>query len=209
MNQDLLKKSIDLYKEKANSLVADNDFKSLDPKLMEKNVFSLFSRFNAISMKFKDIMDFVSLLADAQDNKIRAFQSGSQKRIEDVKKNVIKNEDSIKEIQKEQESLKDKIWDLEAGQLDAKIEQDKMKSLEEKIQTLTLETASDQKTIQELSEGITGYSQALEESAVQKIYVQEAVYPVLNSLSFIQSFSMRQNNQPQDLETMIFIKTQK
>lgn len=209
INKDLLKSSIDLYTKKTGSLATKNKGQFLDSDFMGQSVLNLFFRVNAISHKLKDIVGFVNVLADAQDNKIRAFQSGSQKRIEDVKKHITDNQLLIIDLQKQQDILKDKIWDLDAAKLESQLEQGQMKVLEDKIQQLTLEMESDEKIIKDIEKGLLGYAKALEESAIQKIYVQEAVYPVLNSFSFMEFFSVHQNNKGRDLEVNLLIKTQK
>ncbi|MBF0521603.1 MAG: DUF3352 domain-containing protein [Candidatus Omnitrophica bacterium] len=209
VNRDLLKKSLDLYAKKTGSLMTPADFKGLDPSFSQKNLAVVFVRVNQIMLKIQDVVRFIDGLFDIQAAKVKAFQAGTQKRLEELQNNIVKNEETSKRVQKDLGPLNDAIWDLEAKNLDRTAEEQKKKAVETQIQALAQEVQTDRKTVEELKVLVTKCNKTLETDASWKIYFKEFIIPVLSSFSTINSVGTRQIYNGNILETTSFFKLQK
>jgi len=104
-HRNLIKNSIDNTLDSSQSLKADEAFGSIGIGLQEKNNAIYYLKLDEIVDAAKELIGWWNQWSSMQISKYEAFQEGGEKRLEDLKKNIDKQREEIKNLRSELENL--------------------------------------------------------------------------------------------------------
>ncbi|MDP8213116.1 MAG: hypothetical protein P9X22_07520 [Candidatus Zapsychrus exili] len=206
INRDLLKNSINVSAGGVASLLENKSFKEIDPSIAEDSTSISFGKIDKISEKLEGIINFSNLWLVAKDNELKAFKSGTEKRLEDVDKTIALMSKEVGEFQKQIDLTEDKIWDLQAEQKDISAEKTNENNAIEALNKKQGDIEASIEKREELKETLLMYELSAKESEKRKIMLDEIVFPILRSFLSIDSFGMRKTSIGDVFETNIFLK---
>ena len=106
-SRNLIKQAMAANAGEKPSILDQADFKQADLGLAAKNNAVFFLNMQGITEKADDLLEWSSGWADQQLAKQKAFRDGTEKRMEDVIKDIVSNRDRVTSLEAEIESLKE------------------------------------------------------------------------------------------------------
>ncbi len=203
-SRQLLKSSVDASGNAAKSLLASPAFKKVNYGLTDKSRSVQFVRVGAIVEKIKGVVGWTSDWVSAQERKAQAFQVGSTMPLEEVKNNIIVRSKELEEMSDRIIVLEDEVWNLETKGEDFVGVQTQINDLKGQIRSKELELSGEYERQQELENILQKGDQNTPDLALRQLYLDEAIYPILDSLRSIKSYGMRVTFEKNALEASAF-----
>ncbi|MCK4882386.1 MAG: hypothetical protein KAS92_05130, partial [Candidatus Omnitrophica bacterium] len=203
-SRQLLKSSVDASGNAAKSLLASPVFKKVNYGLTDKSRSVQFVRVGAIVEKIKGVIGWISDWVSAQERKAQAFQVGSTRPLDEVKNNIIVRSKELEEMSDKIIDLEDEVWNFETKGEDITGVQTQINDLKGQIRSKKLELSGEYERQQELENILQKSDQNIPDLAVRQLYLDEAIYPILDSLKSIKSYGMRVTFEKNALESSAF-----
>ncbi|MCA9409355.1 MAG: hypothetical protein KC733_11750, partial [Candidatus Omnitrophica bacterium] len=181
MNRQLIKDSIDAYKNGENSFKDNKAFASY-PIFKEKNMSFYFIRTDQIMAKFKGLIEWGNRFNLSQSAKQDAFRAGAERRLDDVNGQYEAKEQESTTIDENITKVEDEIWLLESKNEDAASKRNQLAELQKDKGLVAddLEKLSAQK--QELQEVISGYDSRGQDPQKRQFLLDQVVFPILDAI---------------------------
>lgn len=205
VNKDLLVSSIQSAQKGGPNLVGNETFKVLNRGLTNKNIGVTYMKMDEVAFKAESILDWVGGKAQANDQKVDAFKSGAEKKLVQIQRRIQEDEQILKERQGQVASLKEEIRSL-ADEEKLKSKKRELARLERNVAELSDEIQSVVDNAIGLEETIRGYSDKNIASDRQSLFMDEVVYPFIDSLKAVDGVGTVSTIDEDALETRVFIK---
>ncbi len=208
LQRQTLKASIDAYHDPSLSLAGAPAFQEVDFGLSGSNRAVLFARVGEIARQMEGVIEWGKTWAASQDTRRQAFQSGSERRLADVEKEITAKKEETAAAQNRIAALEEGIWDQQSRGMDVSASQKEMDQLRENIKTLEGEIVLADEQKKELEKIIQGYEERLSEKDNREAILQGTVHPLLQSLTFIKTVGARTTLQEGVVESVLFLKVE-
>jgi hypothetical protein len=206
-SRQLLKSSIDASGNASVSLLASPAFKEINFGLTDKNRSIQFVKIGAVIEKVKGVIGWSNNWINARNRKAQAFKAGSEKPLEEVKAGIALKTGELQDMRDNIIGLEDEVWNLESKGEALDALQTQISDLKNQIEAKELELSGDHERQQELENILQENEKDAPDPALNQIYLDEVIYPVLESLKSIQSYGLRMTSDKESLESSIFLKT--
>lgn len=209
INRSLLESSIDAYKKRVPSLLQDQVFQRIDQGLSDENTGIYFSRVGQFAEKLEDIIKWINSWAKAQYERKDAFREGSLKRLEDVKVEIKGAQQELEQIQENIKKLDTEMAGLTSQGMDTSAVKTGLENARKLLTTKKndIEALEDKQV--ELRQLVAGYDGSTKGEEMKQLLLDEVAYPVLRSLSSVESLGVRTTTQGDTFESTVLIKVWK
>ncbi|NQS99792.1 MAG: DUF3352 domain-containing protein [Candidatus Omnitrophica bacterium] len=194
-SQKLLKQSIDASSNQSLCLTANQDFQAVDFGLTKENNGIFFFKTATFFSKIRQICDWGVDWASLMKTNLVAAQRMAEQQLESYKGAIQAQEQELRWQEASLEALKEKVKELESGGQDSSHQQQEVSILQAKLDNRKEEIALARKDLEAKQQE---FSVNLVESPVQtmdleliKLYLDEAIYPILDGLSSYKATGMR------------------
>lgn len=208
LQRQTLKASIDAYYDPSLSLAGAPAFKEVDFGLSGPNRAVLFAQVGEIALKLEGVVEWGKTWMASQDTRRQAFQSGSERRLADVEKEIAVKKEETAAAQNRIAALEEGIWDQQSRGVDVSASQKEEEQLRENIKTLEGEIVLADEQKKELEKIIQGYEGRLSEEDKRDVLLDGVVHPFLKSLAFIKTVGARTTLQEGAVESILFLKVE-
>ncbi|MCK5180548.1 MAG: hypothetical protein KAR32_13545, partial [Candidatus Omnitrophica bacterium] len=205
-SRQLLKDSVDASGNASMSLLASPAFKAINFGLTDKSRNIQFVKVGKVVEKIKGVIEWTGDWANAQDRKTQAFRAGSERPLDEAKANIAAKTDELQEMRDNVILLEDEVWNLETKGGDITALQTQMSDLKNQIAAKELELSGDRERRLELENILQKNEGDGPDPALRQLYLDEVIYPVLESLKSIESYGLRATSGRGVLEASIFLK---
>lgn len=205
-SRQLLKDSIDAFGNTSLSLQADPDFKAVDIGLTDKNKSVQFLKVGQVVEKVKGLIGWSNQWVTTRDRKAEAFKAGSSKPLDEVKISIALKESELEDIRDRLILAEDDIWNMETKGMDVSAKQAEMEELQRQLDAKKEEIVIENERKEELAGIVQELDGSFPDSELRQFYLEEIVYPVLDSLKTIRSFGLRSTLEDDAIESSLFLK---
>ena len=205
-SRKLLQDSIDVSHDTSLSLQVHPDFKEIDFGLTDDNRSVQFIRIGQVVEKAKGVIDWSTQWTASRDRKAEAFKAGSSKPLEEVKANIVLKESELEVIRDRLILAEDDVWNLESKGMDASVKQTALNELQNQLDAKKNEIVIENERKEELVSIAEEIDDGSLDPALRQFYLDEIVYPVLDSLKSIKSFGLRSTVYNDAFESSVFLK---
>lgn len=205
-SRQLIKASVDASGDPSLSLPASEAFKEINLGLTDKNRSVQFLKIGEVIEKMKGIIEWSAQWVTAKDKKTRAFKTGSEKPLEEVKADIALKEEELKGIRDQIISLEDSIWNKEAEGEDVSSRQAQLNSLKIQLDSKKAEITAANERQEELAKVVQEYDTHQQDEELRKLYFDELVYPLMEGLKSIIAYGLRVTASDKALESSILLK---
>ena len=205
-SRNLIKKSVDASTNAKLSLVSDPDFKEINFGLTDKNRSIQFSKIGQMVEKVKGIVGWSSRWVAARDQKTEAFKAGSNMPLKEVEASIILKEGELEEIRDRLIVVEDDVWNLETKGEDVSVQQAELEDLRAQLDMKKSEIIVENERKEGLSEIVQGLDKKSLDPESRQFYLEEILYPALDSLKFIKSFGLRNTLNGDAFESSVLFK---
>lgn len=205
-SRQLLKSSIDASGNASVSLLASPDFKEINFGLTDKNRSVQFVKIGTVIEKIKGVIGWSNDWMNARNRKAQAFKMGSEKPLEEVKAGITVKTGELQDMRDNIILLEDEVWNLESKGEDMEALQTQINDLKSQIEAKELELSGDRERQQELENILQESARDAPDPALNQLYLDEVIYPVLESLKSIKSYGLRVTSDKDSLESSVFLK---
>lgn len=205
-SRQLLKSSIDASGNNSLSLTANPAFKEINFGLTDKNRSVQFIRIGQIVSKARGLIGWSNQWVTAQERKAQAFKAGSEKPLEEAKESIVAMNNELVGMRDEIAFLEDSIWDLEYKGENVTAQQARISNIKDRITDKELELAGAHERKEELENILSETKKDVPDLAIRQAILDEAVYPILESLKSLETYGLRVTVGKGRLETSVFLK---
>jgi hypothetical protein len=186
------------------ALLASPDFKKINLGLTERNRNVQFVKVGTVLEKIKGIIGWANDWVSARDRKAEAFLMGSQRPLEEVKVEITAKEQELEDIRNSKMQIEDEIWNVETKGEDSTALKNQISELANQEAMIELELAGLRERKEEL-ENILQQSMAdIPDPVTRQLFLNEVIYPVLESLKSIRSYGLRATADGETIQTSVF-----
>ena len=207
INPQIIKDTIDVSSQPPDNLAASVFFKEMDFGLTDKNRIIHFLKFDRLVDKIKYLLDWSVDQSKKQEEKQLAFKTGAEKRLEDIKKDIIRidNEMSgldgkVVDATNEKKKLEEQGLPTEDKEAELKTAEDQKQAKEDELKAAYAKKIEQEQTIK-------GYEPDVLLQEQQRVSRDDLIYPVLDGLRSIQTISARSTVEANAWNVQIFIKS--
>jgi len=205
-SRKLVKESIDVSTNGSLSIQSNPDLKEIDINLTGKNRSVHFLKVGRVIEKVKGIIGWSNQWIVNRDRKAEAFKAGRAKPLEDVKMSIAMKESELKEIRERLIPIEDEIWNMESKGLDVSAKQVELNDLQTQLDAKKKEIIIETEKKEELAAIIQDPDSSTPDTALRQFYLDQVIYPVLESLKSIKSFGLRSTVNDGAFESSAFLK---
>ncbi|MDO8581152.1 MAG: hypothetical protein Q7S13_06705, partial [Candidatus Omnitrophota bacterium] len=177
INRQVLKDSLDVVADPALSLPEADDFKILNMAATGKNLHMVFLKPPLLIQQIKNLLETVNQWISAQEDQRAAFLSGSQRRLDDINKEIDFQQSEAKQFQTQATALADAIQALRSQTLDTTVQQQELTQLEGKIDQAHKAIEGHQEQRQQLEKIIGEYKQQMMPPEKRRLLLDEVLVP--------------------------------
>jgi len=206
INRDIIKKSLATVGDQNNSLLKQDVFSPTDFDLNSEHTSVQWIRFGTIFEKVSGLIELGNSLMAAQDARQDAFQAGSERRLADKRNELVTKEQELAGQKERLTVLDGEITNLTAQSMDATTQQEQLAQLKEQIVFSENEIVNIKNQITELENVSAGFKKRSIGPALRKLYIDEAIKPVLKGLQSIDAFGAQTDFKEGLIETKMFLK---
>jgi len=204
-SRQLIRDSIDALQNNSLSLLASPDFKEIDFGLTDKNRYVQYLKIGKFVEKVKGVINWSNQWTSARNRKTQAFKAGSEKPLEEVEASIAAKENELMAIRDKVILVEDQIWNMESKGLDIGVQQNELHSLKSQLDAKKEEIVSENERKAGLASIIQEYEESSPEPELRQLYLDEIIYPVLESLKSIKSYGLRSTINDNVFESSIFL----
>ena len=203
---DLLEKSIDVSEKTSSSLVSGNSFKSVDYGLTESGRGTIFIRISKLVDAVKTYVEWGDDKSEKSGENLNAFLSGSRQRLSDVRISISQYEKEIAELKSKIRTLDEEILYVESQGVVATAEREEKKGIEEEIEGKKKDIKAKRSAELKIVALIEQNSNSLESPKQRRYYIEQIIFPVLDSIGTISAFGAKVNLDGNILDATTYLK---
>jgi len=202
----LLRSSIDASKEPSMSLLANPTFKEVDFGLTDKNRSVQFIMVGSLIDKIKGVARWGNQWVSDRDKKTEAFKAGSTLPLEEVRADLQRREKELDGLHDRILPLEDEIWLLETRGEDVSAKKAEKEDVQKQIAAVEVDIAGLRDREADLSKIIPEYKEQAPNPSLRKLYLEEVVNPILDSMKSIKASGLRATVEGDVFESSIILK---
>lgn len=191
----LLKGSIDTLSGESMSLLANKDFRAVDFGLTDENNAVFFLKTDRLLLKIREICEWGFAWASLMSANLEAYQGRAKQYLDDLRANIQIKEQDLKWVKTNSQSLKEGIGNLQSQGLDVSSRQRELDTLQAKIEKTEEEITQAKKELEEKEQEFQNMIQnspvARIDLTLVRLYLDEAVYPILDGFETIKAMGSR------------------
>ncbi len=206
-----LKKAIDLQKDPGLSLFKSTDFLEVNDGLAEPNNTLVYLKLDGLLRQGKKLAEWGFGFVQEQSAQQRAFLDGTQKRLQDIRKDIERNESAKKDVQSQIEFAQKNIEDFTAQGQDISALQTQRSDLEIQLKAKEQAIGLAKEQARDMEDLIVDLEAKKDEgqAAQLRTILDRAVYPLLDALGSFPALGSRLRFLGEDaLEAMTLIKVE-
>ncbi|HOW36052.1 MAG TPA: DUF3352 domain-containing protein [Candidatus Omnitrophota bacterium] len=181
-SREVLKKSIDAQNDKSLSLAANEDLKTIDPAFTDKGNSVFFAQTDKFLDEVRELCSWGVGMLSFRAAGIQAYQSGIEKKIDDMLKEIDGYEGEIVTTRARIEALNQEIADGLGQGIDVTAKKVELAAAEESVKKAQDEIGVSKEKQQELRETLLESQKRMVRPELVRLYLEEAVYPILDGL---------------------------
>ncbi|MCR4337248.1 MAG: DUF3352 domain-containing protein [Candidatus Omnitrophica bacterium] len=202
INLQVLHDALDTLAKEKGALVSAQSFRDVNFGLTEENNSLLFIEVAKMALKADRLIDWVNQWMSAQVAKQSAVQSGSQQRVQDVRKDIATAENHLGELRTQLRTIKDA---LKSG---SEVDTSQVLPLSKQIAEAEKDVERLKQTEKDLLEMVASYDKEAGVVERRQILLNELARPFLKALTAVKSFSSKVVIQPDHVEILNYLKVE-
>lgn len=202
----LLENAIDVYQKKSSSLLEDKSLGKLDKKFLEENTGMIFMRIDQLSGAMSSLFRWANDSLSSLDEQKEAFQKGGERRLQDLRLDLVEKGKELREMQESLSVLEEEIKNFQKQGQNIEGKQKEIDQLKADIDIKQNNLTSAREKEKESKVIVQGYDKEQKQARLRKTYFEEIFIPLWDDLKFFDSFGARTNRQGGVSESIFYLK---
>lgn len=188
---DLLTEAIDRANGTGTGLKDSPDFKKLGLGSPDDGSFAQYIALSDLITEILKFEDYGKGMIEQQATKQQAFQQGSLRRLEDIRRGIKEKQEEIKAIKSKVVTLEDEVFVNEVKGMDVSVQKTKIEKLKQTQETLRQKIAVSKEQEADTQSVLSDFQNTAAESEEMTDQVDNTLIPVLESLKNVNTFGVK------------------
>ena len=204
LSSELIKRSIDVAKGGAGSFAADPSYRGFNGELDQPATFVQVVKLSVLLKQIEGVIEFANTWITSQDRENETARAAAAQKIDDIRAKIAQDLETMRSLEKDQQSLEDEVWNKESQAMNADEKKGKLQQIKDQAAKLKADIDSAQAEEKNLVLTREKLPQKAPEMAARRLFLDEAVYPVLNGLNNVKAMGVHSTLQDKVFRTTIY-----